>query len=73
MIFEQQYSLTEDERHTLLFLTGGLRVFKHSDVSKAEMNNIYTFFDIKKETLKILKVIIKRDCTILKFVTRKGR
>lgn len=73
MIYEKNYNLTDDERCTLLFLTGNLRVFSYKDVSKPEMNNIYTFFGINQKYTKILKVIIKRDTVILKLLMRQRR
>ena len=44
MIFENIHYLTDDERNTLLFLTGGLRVIDSREISKEELWNLREFF-----------------------------
>ena len=59
--------LTDDERNTLLFLTGGLRVIDSREISKEELWNLREFFGWNsRPELKLLRVIIKKDCVITK-------
>lgn len=67
MIYERDFTLTTDERNTLLFLTGGLKVFTTDILSPPEIHNIYEYFgnllDLKE---RIIKVIIFKDHVTLK-------
>ena len=63
-IFEIEHNLTSDERETLLFLTGGLKCFKISDLDESSAGNIRRFFDLKNREL--LKVIIFKDKVVTK-------
>lgn len=71
-IYEKELSLTDDERNTLLFLTGRLRIIKVSELSDSEINNLKMFFGnhiLQNETLQ--KVIIFKNYVILKVKTGK--
>lgn len=67
MIFEEVHQLTSDERNTLLFLTGGLRIIDSRNISKDELWNLKEFFGWNnRPDLELLKTIIKKDCVITK-------
>lgn len=67
MITEIKYELTTDQRNTLLFLTGGLKVIDSRDISKDELWNLKEFFGYNRQNpTKLLRVIIKKDVTITK-------
>ncbi len=67
MIFENIHYLTDDQRNTLLFLTGGLRIIDSREISKEELWNLREFFGWNsRPELKLLRVIIKKDCVITK-------
>jgi len=69
MITEIKHTLTDDERNTLLFLTGGLRIIDSRDLSKEELWNIKEFFGYNRQNpTKLLRTIIKRDCVITKIM-----
>lgn len=71
MITEITHTLTSDERNTLLFLTGGLKVFNIKDLDENSKWNINEYFGYNKPgtKVKLLKVIIKRDSVITKLWT----
>lgn len=64
MIYEIEHKLTSDERETLLFLTGGLKCFKISELDSSSAENIRRYFDFKDKEL--LKVIIFKDKVVTK-------
>lgn len=67
MITEIKHELTPDQRNTLLFLTGGLKVIDSRDISEDELWNLKEFFGYNRQnTTKLLRVIIKKDVTITK-------
>lgn len=67
MITEISHKLTEDERNTLLFLTGNIKVFNVKDLDENSRWNINEYFGYNRVTnQKLLKVIIKRDEVITK-------
>lgn len=67
-IYERTIELTKDEMNTLLFLTGKQRIVKRSELSKAEIHNVNTFFGKEIHEYEIfLKLIIYRDKVIIKF------
>ena len=67
MITEITHKLTDDQRHDLLFLTGGMRVFKLKDLDDNSRWNINEYFGMNfDKTRKLLKVIIKKDEVITK-------
>lgn len=68
MIVEINHELTPDQRNTLLFLTGGLKVIDSRDISKDELWNLKEFFGYNRSNTKLLRVIIKKDITITKIV-----
>ena len=66
-IYEVEHKLTQDERNTLLFLTGGLKVFKISDLDENSKWNINEYFGYNKDkSTKLLKVIIFKDKVVTK-------
>ena len=68
-ITEINHQLTEDQRNTLLFLTGGNKVLKKDELSKEELWNIQEFFGYNRPGApKILKLIIKRNVVITKVI-----
>lgn len=66
MSHEITYPLTSDERNTLLFLTGGLKVFKTSDLDENSKWNINEYFGYNKSNINLLKVIIFKDKVVAK-------
>lgn len=67
MITEITHDLTPDQRNTLLFLTGGLRVIDSRDISSDELWNLKEFFGWNRRTdIELLRTIIKKDCVITK-------
>lgn len=64
MIYEIEHKLTSDERETLLFLTGGLKCFKISELDETSVCNIKRYFGFKDKEL--LKVIIFKDKVVTK-------
>lgn len=64
MIYEIEHKLTSDERETLLFLTGGLKCFKISELDESSAGNIKRYFGFKDKEL--LKVIIFKDKVVTK-------
>ena len=70
MITEINHNLTDDERNTLLFLTGHNKVLKKSELSPEEHNNLQMFFGwTHKRDPQIIKLIIKRDVVITKVIS----
>lgn len=66
-IYEVEHKLTQDERNTLLFLTGGLKVFKISDLDENSKWNINEYFGYNKDkSTELLKVIIFKDKVVTK-------
>lgn len=66
-IYEKEHSLTQDERHTLLFLTGGLKVFKTSELDDNSKWNINEYFGYNRDkSVELLKVIIFKDKVVTK-------
>lgn len=69
-IYEKEHKLTDDERQTLLFLTGGLKCFKTQDLDDNSKWNINEFFGFNKQpNKKLLKVIIFKDKVVTKEMT----
>ena len=66
MSHEITYPLTSDERNTLLFLTGGLKVFKTSDLDENSKWNINEYFGYNRSNINLLKVIIFKGKPIFK-------
>lgn len=67
MITEITHNLTPDQRNTLLFLTGGLRVIDSRDISPDELWNLKEFFGWNRRSdIELLRTIIKKDCVITK-------
>lgn len=66
MSHEITYPLTSDERNTLLFLTGGLKVFKTSDLDENSKWNINEYFGYNRSNINLLKVIIFKDKVVAK-------
>ena len=67
MITEITHNLTSDQRNTLLFLTGGLKVIDSRDISEDELWNLKEFFGWNRRTdIELLRTIIKKDCVITK-------
>ena len=70
MITEISHKLTQDERNDLLFLTGGLKVFNTKDLDENSRWNINEYFGYNQnKSVKLLKVIIKREEVITKIWT----
>lgn len=70
MITEISHKLTQDERNDLLFLTGGLKVFNTKDLDENSRWNINEYFGYNKnKSVKLLKVIVKREEVITKIWT----
>lgn len=66
-IYEVEHKLTQDERNTLLFLTGGLKVFKIADLDENSKWNINEYFGYNKDkSAELLKVIIFKDKVVTK-------
>lgn len=65
-IYEIEHKLTDDERNTLLFLTGGLRLLKSDELSKDELWNLQEFFGYNNSNKVLLKTIIFKDKVITK-------
>lgn len=67
MIIEIKHQLSDEQRRTLLFLTGCNRVLDSRELSKDELWNLHEFFGWNKPNRpQILRLIIKRDVTITK-------
>lgn len=67
MIYEVEHQLTRDERNTLLFLTGGLRLLKCNELSDDEVWNLKEFFGYNRPVdRKLLRVIIFKDKVVTK-------
>lgn len=66
MSHEITYPLTSDERNTLLFLTGGLKIFKTSDLDENSKWNINEYFGYNRSNINLLKVIIFKDKVVAK-------
>lgn len=70
MITEISHKLTQDERNDLLFLTGGLKVFSTKNLDENSRWNINEYFGYNRnKSVKLLKVIIKREEVITKIWT----
>lgn len=65
-IYEIEHKLTDDERNTLLFLTGGLRLLKSDELSKDELWNLQEFFGYNNSNKVLLKTIIFKDKVVTK-------
>lgn len=65
-IYEIEHTLNDDERRTLLFLTGGLRLLKSDELSKDELWNLQEFFGYNNSNKELLKTIIFRDKVVTK-------
>lgn len=67
MIYEVTHRLTPEERSTLLFLTGNLRLIKCNECTPEEVWNLKEFFGYNRPVdRKLLRVIIFRDKVITK-------
>lgn len=67
MITEVSHILSDDQRHDLLFLTGGMKVFRIKDLDKSSRWNINEYFGFNGlRDKKLLKVIIKKNEVITK-------
>lgn len=66
MIYEIEHKLTDDERKTLLFLTGGLKLIKSSEITKEDLWNLQEFFGYNGTNKHIIKTIIFKDKVITK-------
>lgn len=67
MITEINHELTQDQRNTLLFLTGGNKVLKKEELSPDELRNLQEFFGYNgKGKPNLLRLIIKKDVVITK-------
>lgn len=65
-IYEIEHTLDVEERRTLLFLTGGMKLIKSSEISSDELWNLQEFFGYNKTNKHILKTIIFRDKVVTK-------
>jgi hypothetical protein len=65
-IYEIEHKLTDDDRNTLLFLTGGLKLIKSKDCTKEEIWNLQEFFGFNHTNKHIIKIIIFRDKVVTK-------
>lgn len=66
-IYEITHTLSEDERNTLLFLTGKMRIIKCNELTDNDLWNLKEFFGYNKpNSPALLKVIIFRDKVITK-------
>ena len=65
-IYEIEHKLTDDERNTLLFLTGGLRLLKSDELSKDELWNLQELFGYNNSNKVLLKTIIFKDKVVTK-------
>lgn len=65
-IYEIEHKLTDDERNTLLFLTGGLKLIKSKDCTKEDIWNLQEFFGYNHTNKHIIKTIIFKDKVITK-------
>lgn len=65
-IYEIEHTLDAEERRTLLFLTGGIKLIKSSEISSDELWNLQEFFGYNKTNKHILKTIIFRDKVVTK-------
>lgn len=71
MIYEKEYDLNTEERRTLLFLTGGLRIIDRRDITKEDIWNLQEFFGLNNTNKIILRCIIKRDKVVIKIMERQ--
>lgn len=65
-IYEIEHKLTDDERNTLLFLTGGLKLIKSKECTKEDIWNLQEFFGYNNSNKVLLKTIIFRDKVVTK-------
>lgn len=66
-IYELEHKLTSEERKDLLFLTGGLKCFKISDLDENSKQCINEYFGYNKDkSAELLKVIIFKDKVVTK-------
>lgn len=65
-IYEIEHKLTDDERNTLLFLTGGLKLLTSKDCTKEDTWNLQEFFGYNHTNKHIIKIIIFRDKVVTK-------
>lgn len=65
-VYEIEHTLDVEERRTLLFLTGGMKLIKSSEISSNELWNLQEFFGYNKTNKRILKTIIFRDKVVTK-------
>lgn len=67
MIVEIKHQLDDEQRRTLLFLTGYQRILDSRDLSKDEIWNLQEFFGWNKPNRpQILRLIIRKSETITK-------
>lgn len=71
MIYEKEYDLNTEERRTLLFLTGGLRIIDRRDITKEDIWNLQEFFGLNNTNKIILRCIIKRDKVVIKIMENR--
>lgn len=71
MIYEKEYDLNTEERRTLLFLTGGLRIIDRRDITKEDIWNLQEFFGLNNTNKIILRCIIKRDKVVIKIMEKQ--
>lgn len=72
MIYEKEYDLNTEERRTLLFLTGGLRIIDRRDITKEDIWNLQEFFGLNNTNKIILRCIIKRDKVVIKIMEKQN-
>lgn len=65
-VYEIEHTLDVEERRTLLFLTGGMKLIKSSEISSNELWNLQEFFGYNKTNKRILKTIIFKDKVVTK-------
>lgn len=65
-IYEIEHKLTYDERNTLLFLTGGLKLIKSKDLTQEDIWNLQEFFGYNHTNKHIIKTIIFKDKVVTK-------
>jgi hypothetical protein len=65
-IYEIEHKLTDDERTTLLFLTGGLKLIKSKECTKEDIWNLQEFFGYNNSNKVLLKTIIFKDKVVTK-------
>lgn len=67
MIYELEHKLTSEERKDLLFLTGGLKCFKLSELDENSQQCIREYFGYNKDkSAELIKVIIFKDKVVTK-------